>query len=413
MDSELLEKVIGKTASYRDEMISIQKKLTSMVALAPESGGVGEAEKASFLKQYLESMNGVKVEEIRAKDSRVPCGYRPNLIARLEGEKKDRAVWVMSHTDVVPAGESGLWKGDPFEAWEEDDLLYGRGVEDNQQGMVSSLFALKALVDLGVKPPYDVGLVLVADEEVGSKYGIDYLLERHPDLFREEDLIIIPDAGNEDGTMIEVAEKSIVWLKFKTKGMQCHASTPQKGVNAFKAASHLVVKLSSLYDVYNARNEIFNPPISTFEPTKKEANVPNVNTCPGEDVFYLDSRILPEYDIDEVRHKISKLAHEVEEEFGVTIQIEPVQLEVATEPTPDEAPVVKALQCAIKELRGREAKPMGIGGGTVASFFRRRGFKAAVWSTMEESAHQPNEYCKISNMIEDSKVFAHVFLQGY
>jgi len=86
-------------------------------------------------------------------------------------------------------------------------------------------------------------------------------------------------------------------------------------------------------------------------------------------------------------------------------------MEVATDPTPDDAPVVKALQKAIKELRDKEAQPMGIGGGTVASYFRRRGYQAAVWGTMDESAHQPNEYCKISNMVEDAKVFAHVFLQ--
>jgi succinyl-diaminopimelate desuccinylase len=211
--------------------------------------------------------------------------------------------------------------------------------------------------------------------------------------------------------MIEVAEKSIVWLKFTTKGMQCHASAPEKGVNAFRAASHLIVKLSSLHDTFDAKNKIFDPPISTFEPTKKDSNVPNINTIPGEDVFYLDSRILPGYDVEEVMNKIKNIVGEVENQFGVKIQVEPVQMDLATEPTPDDAPVVKALQRAIVELRGKEAKPMGIGGGTVAAYFRRRGYQAAVWSTMDESAHQPNEYCKIINMIEDSKVFVHVFLQ--
>ena len=47
----------------------------------------------------------------------------------------------------------------------------------------------------------------------------------------------MPDAGNENGTMIEVAEKSILWLKFKILGKQTHGSMPEKGINAFKAAS--------------------------------------------------------------------------------------------------------------------------------------------------------------------------------
>jgi len=411
MDSRALQQIIKKAVSYRSEMVNFQKKLTSIVALAPENGGEGELEKAVFLMNYLRNIEGIEVEEIRAEDPRVSCGYRPNIIARLRGSKKGRTTWIMSHTDVVPAGELHLWRGDPFHAWVEGNLLYGRGVEDNQQGLVSSIFAVRALVELSITPPCDIGLVLVADEETGSKYGIDHLLEHRSDLFHEDDLIVIPDAGNEDGIMIEVAEKSILWLKITTKGVQCHASAPEKGVNAFVAASNLVVKLSTLYDLYNSSDDIFDPPISTFEPTKKEVNVPNINTIPGEDAFYLDCRILPEYDVEDVIARIRGMAGEIEEEFGVKVQLEPVQLEKATQPTPDDAPVVKALQRAILELRGKEAKPMGIGGGTVAAYFRRRGYKAAVWSTMDETCHQPNEYCKISNMIEDTKVFAHVFLQ--
>jgi succinyl-diaminopimelate desuccinylase len=412
MDQRILKKTIEKISSYRNDMINLQRKLTSLVALAPENGGIGEIEKADFLKSYLENIPGVKVEEIRAPDKRVPCGYRPNLIAKCGGMKQGRTVWVMTHMDVVPPGDLSHWRGDPFDVWVEDNFIYGRGVEDNQQGIVSSVFALRALIELGVKPPYDVGLVLVSDEETGSKLGIDFLLAERPELFTQEDYIIIPDAGNEDGTMIEVAEKSIVWLKFTTKGRQCHASTPERGVNAFTAASHLVVKLASLYEAFGARNPLFDPLISTFEPTKKEANVPNVNTIPGEDVFYLDARVLPEYDVNQVLEKVAQYGKEIEEKFDVRVEIEPVQLEAATKPTPPDAPVVKAIQRAIFDLRAKEAKPKGIGGGTVAAYFRRRDYHAAVWSTMDELAHQPNEYCKISNIIEDSKVFAHVFLQG-
>jgi succinyl-diaminopimelate desuccinylase len=389
----------------------VQKKLTELVALSPENGGEGEVAKAAFLKEYLENIPGVEVEEIRAPDERVPCGYRPNLVARLPGTGQGRTTWVMSHTDVVPAGEPSLWRGDPFSAWVEDNFLYGRGVEDNQQGLVSSLFALRTLAELAITPPYDAGLVLVADEETGSKYGIDYVLDEKEDMFGKDDLIIIPDAGNEDGTMIEVAEKSIVWLKITTKGRQCHASTPERGVNAFRAASHLIVGLTALSDIYHGKNSLFDPPISTFEPTRKDANVPNINTIPGEDVFFFDMRILPEYEPDDVIEKVRSMADDIQKEFGVKISIETVQYDAATAPTPSDAAVVKALQNAIVGMRAKEGTPMGIGGGTVAAFFRRRGYHAAVWSTMDEVAHQPNEYCKISNMVEDAKVFAHVFLQ--
>jgi len=59
-------------------------------------------------------------------------------------------------------------------------------------------------------------------------------------------------------------------------------------------------------------------------------------------------------------------------------------------------------------MRGIDAKPIGICGGTVGLYFRRKGIHTVVWSTNEDMAHQPNEYCKIDNMINDAKIFAYV-----
>ena len=84
---------------------------------------------------------------------------------------------------------------------------------------------------------------------------------------------MVPDAGNKHGTLIEVAEKGILWLKFKTVGKQAHASTPNKGTNSFKAACFLVTELENLYKIFKAQDSLFEPPVSTFEPTKKEPNV--------------------------------------------------------------------------------------------------------------------------------------------
>jgi succinyl-diaminopimelate desuccinylase len=73
--------------------------------------------------------------------------------------------------------------------------------------------------------------------------------------------------------------------------------------------------------------------------------------------------------------------------------------------------VVLALQQAIKAVYGREARPQGIGGATVAAFFRKEGLPAAVWMTSSETAHQPNESCPLSSLIKDALVFAHLFCQ--
>jgi succinyl-diaminopimelate desuccinylase len=212
--------------------------------------------------------------------------------------------------------------------------------------------------------------------------------------------------------MIEVAEKSLLWLKFKTLGKQAHGSTPEKGVNSFKAASFFIAALNDLYKLYPAKDKLFDPPISTFEPTKKEANVPNVNTIPGEDVFYMDSRILPQFEVREVEKTIQKIAAGIEKKFKVKIHTEVQQAAPAAPPTSPQATVVQSLKKAIKAVYHKEAKAMGIGGGTVAAVFRRAGFPAACWSKLDETAHQPNEYCIIDNMVGDAKVYGHIFLQG-
>jgi len=109
--------------------------------------------------------------------------------------------------------------------------------------------------------------------------------------------------------------------------------------------------------------------------------------------------------------RIRKIANEVEREFGVKISIEIAQGEQAAPATPPDAPVVKALERAIADVYQVKAKPMGIGGGTVAAYFRREGFNTAVWAKLDELAHQPNEYCIIGNLLGDAKVFAHILTQ--
>jgi len=404
------ERIFQRIHDFRNEMIDLQVKLCSCPAVSPESGGDGEAEKAKILISFLDSCGFDKTDVVKAPDLDTSAGYRPNILARYKGRDSSKTIWIITHMDVVPPGELALWNGNPYKAWVEDGKIYGRGVEDNQQDMVASLFSVKAFQEEGIKPNFDIGIALLADEETGQQKGIDYVLKQvNP--FRKQDLIIVPDVGNREGTMIEVAEKSVLWLTFKTLGIQAHGSTPEQGKNSFRAASHFIVELNRLYEIFDFRDPLFDPPISTFEPTKKEANVPNINTIPGEDVFHMDCRVLAEYSLDEVESAILEMAEKIEKLFGVKISMEEAMRESAAPPTPDDAPVVQALQDAVQAVYGIKAEPAGIGGGTIASSFRQEEYLAACWSRTDETAHKPNEYCIIDNMVGDSKVFAHLFLQ--
>jgi succinyl-diaminopimelate desuccinylase len=359
----------------------------------------------------MKKMGLKQIMDIPAKDKSVPCGYRPNMVVTL-GPPKGNRVWILGHLDVVPAGDRKNWKTDPFKVVQKGNKLFGRGTEDNHQGFVSGLLALRAFIETGTPLPRPVGLVLVSDEETGSNFGLKHILKVKKSLFKKDDLFIVPDAGEPDARMVEIAEKSILWLKISVHGRQCHASTPEKGINAFRAGSALAVKLNKLHRLFPSRKRVFDPPISTFEPTKKDANVPNVNTIPGEDVFYVDCRVLPHYKLNDVLKRAREMATAIEKKYKVKVKIEPEYKEQAAPPTPETAPVVKALMAAIPKVYRVKPVPMGIGGGTVAAIFRNAGFPAAVWSKIEDLAHQPNEFSTIDNTLGDAKVFAHVFLYG-
>jgi len=411
VDKEVFEHVSARIDTYENDMIALQRELTARPAIAPESGGNGEGEKARFLMEYCKSKGFVSLERIDAPDSNASEGTRPNIIATLSGATDNQSVWILTHMDVVPPGERGLWNQDPYKLTVEGRKLIGRGTEDNQQDLISSIFAAQALYDEGITPERTIHLGFVADEETGSEKGLSFLLETRDNLFRSDDIIVVPDFGDEQGGMIEVAEKSILWMRVVTKGRQCHASTPDEGTNAFTAASHLVVALDGLATVYGDDNPLFHPSRSTFEATKKEANVPNINTIPGEDVFYFDCRVLPHYDLDRIITTIRDISSGIEERFGVTIETEVIQAVPAPLPTADDAPVVHALAEAVRDVYGIDAAPVGIGGGTVAAHLRKKGYPVAVWSRLAKTAHQPNEYCLIDNMVGNAKVYAHLFLQ--
>jgi succinyl-diaminopimelate desuccinylase len=411
IDADKFQRVSQRIDSYRAQMIELQIALTAIPAVGPENGGDGELLKANFLKQLLMEMGFKNFRHYDAKDNRVSSGIRPNFITTIEGSNKSRFIWLITHLDIVPPGELKLWHHDPYNAYVKDGHIFGRGVEDNQQDMVASIFAVKAFMDEGLTTANSINLVFVSDEETSSNMGLFYMIDSTEKLFGHDDLIIVPDSGNPQGTLIEVAEKSILWLCFKTKGKQCHGSNPQLGNNAFVAASHLVIKLGKLKKLFHKADPLFDPPESTFEPTKKEANVGNINTIPGEDIFCMDCRVLPEYDLQDVVLAIQKIVRSIEKKFKVAIEILTAQYVQSAKPTSPNAPVIKALTEAIQSVYNIKAFAGGVGAGTVASYIRKKNYPVAVWSKTNQTAHQPDENCPIDNILGNAKVFAHLFLQ--
>lgn len=400
MDIKSIADIIG---GYEKEMIATMGKMVAIKSISPLSGGEGESKRAAFLQGELNKY-GVHSERFDYKDE--SNAIRSNIIAKI-GDA-DRTIWIVSHIDTVSEGERSLWETDPFVTAVKEGRIYGRGTCDNGQEVIASLFAARALKESKIGLRYNLGIAFVADEEIGSRYGIQMLLKEK--IFSKDDLYIVPDYGNEEGDVIEIAEKGMLWAKITVVGKQAHASTPANGVNAFRYLSRLMLAIDeALHKKYSASSEIFDPKTSTFEMTKHEKNVDSINIIPGSETAYIDCRVLPQYSLDDVLSEMEQVA--ARKEFSeVGIKIEAFLREDAAPESSRDDEVVKLLTSTLHRLRGTSPKAIGIGGGTCAAFFRKKGFPVAVWSTVDEVAHQPNEFCRIKNLVDDAKVLANLVI---
>ncbi|MBR3880999.1 MAG: M20 family metallo-hydrolase [Mailhella sp.] len=408
MSLEQKQKVLAALADGSERAFQLQSSLTALRGLGPANFGDGEQAKADYLESWLRAFGIDDIEHVDAPDSRVPSGKRPNIIVRIPG-KSEKTLWILGHMDVVPAGDENLWNTDPWTVTRDEndpDLIYGRGVEDNQQAIVCGCMVAAALKEQGVTPDLSLGLIFVSDEETGNAYGIQHLFAERPDFVKEGDLVMVPDSGSEDGRFIEVAEKGILWLQVTVQGRQCHASKPDDGRNALVAAAAMILGVGDVEKHFDARNDIFSPNRSTFTPTKHEANVPNVNTMPGREVFCIDCRVLPCYTLDEVLTAFRALGAKIAGEYGVSVDVDIVMSEPAAAPTPEDSAVVVSLKKAVKEVLGVECWCGGVGGSTVAVSFRERGISAAVWAHIFENCHTPNEAARLSFAVGDAQVYA-------
>ncbi len=399
------DRISDEIDSSKTEMVKTLSKVISIKSVSAKSGGTGETDRANFLESVLKNW-GIKTKRYTYKDD--TSTDRPSIVARI-GES-ERTIWIVAHIDTVSEGDLSAWKTDPYKAAIVGDKVYGRGTNDDGQAIISGMYALRALKESKAILRYNYGLVLVANEEEGSTYGMQKLMKEG--IFAKQDMFVVPDWGRTDGSYAEIGEKGVLWVKITIEGEQTHASTPQNGKNAFRYMIHLLDQVDRLlHKKYAKRNKLFNSDRSTFEMTKHEKNVDSVNILPGKDVAYIDCRVLPGYRFDDVVRDIKSVASR--KEFRpVKITIETPQRQGPAPITKKDSEIIKLLARSLKDLRGIDLKFEGIGGSTIAAYPRMAGMQAIVWLTADEDklAHVPNEYAKISDMVNDAKALAYLFV---
>ncbi len=131
--------------------------------------------------------------EVGAQDARLleyPDAH-PAVFASVSGPEGAPTVLLYAHHDVQPPGPSEEWEMEPFEAFERDGRLYGRGASDDKSGIIMHLGTLLAF---GGKPPVNIKVFVEGEEEIGSAH-LSGFLDTYAELLRA-DAIVIADSGN-------------------------------------------------------------------------------------------------------------------------------------------------------------------------------------------------------------------------
>lgn len=322
-----------------------------------------ERECIDWVRGLLEEL-GCEVRIVAAEPE------RPNLIARLQGEGSAPPLLLQGHVDVVAA--RGHWQHEPFAGELHDGFLWGRGALDMKGGVAMMLAAFMRAKAAGRRPPGDVILCLLADEEAGSDLGADFLVREHPELFDGVRYAIGEFGGftmslaGRSFYPIMVAEKQVCWTRATFHGPAGHGSVPISGgamgrlakllhrldrrrlpvhvpsvtrsmVEAIAAESPaaLAVPLrgllapaltNRLIDLFGERGRLFDPLLhNTASPTVVRGGE-KINVIPDEVSVDLDCRLLPGFGPQELFAELRDLA-------GVEMELEVLRHDpVAAEP---------------------------------------------------------------------------------
>jgi acetylornithine deacetylase/succinyl-diaminopimelate desuccinylase-like protein len=197
---------------------------------------------ADFLASVLKQ-NGIEAEVFPTDDPTRACVY-----ARLKGTGKKKGIVLLNHIDVVPA-EAKDWEHPPFKGEIHDGELWGRGALDMKDMGIAELEAMLMLKREGVKLDRDIIFLGTPDEEVGGAHGAQWVKEHRPDVVKDAEFLLNEGFGIEVDKSnkplywgVDVAEKSVLWLKVTAKGDAGHASMPRRD----SAPNRLVEGLSRL-----------------------------------------------------------------------------------------------------------------------------------------------------------------------
>ena len=343
---------------------------------------------------------------------------RASVVARIEGADRSRpALLVHGHLDVVPADPSE-WSVHPFGGEEKDGFLWGRGAVDMKDMDAMTLALVREWARTGTRPPRDVVVAFVADEEAGGTKGARWLVDHHPEEF-EGCTEAVSEVGGFSVTIrddlrlypIQTAEKGMAWLRLVARGRPGHGSMHHDDnavtrlaeavarigryefpVVLTRTVRQFLTELSEVLevdlDLDTADREVLTALVgrlgglsvmigatlsNTVNPTMLDAGYKS-NVIPGTASAVVDGRFLPGQE--------EEFEKQIDELLGSGVAREWVHRDQAVE-TDFDGPLVDAMAAALKaEDEHARPLPYTMSGGTDAKSFETLGMRCFGFSPL-------------------------------
>jgi acetylornithine deacetylase/succinyl-diaminopimelate desuccinylase-like protein len=208
-------------APEEDEALELFRSLLRLETVNPPGN---ELPAARMLETYLKR-SGFEPVVLESAPG------RGNVVTRLKGDGSKPPILLTAHLDVV-AVEPDKWTHPPFGAEIHDGYVWARGAVDMKHMAAMSAVVLKLLKREGLKLKRDVIFAGVADEESGSRYGAEWLVDTHPELVRAEYALgeiggWSMHIGKVTYYPIQIAQKGTVWGRLRAHGHAGHGSIPR------------------------------------------------------------------------------------------------------------------------------------------------------------------------------------------
>lgn len=229
-------------AAPEDEVVGICRDLIKIdTSNYGDLSGPGERVAAEYVAALLDEV-GIDTEILESAPKRT------SVVTRFEGKDRSKpALVVHGHLDVVPAQKDD-WSVDPFGAEVKDGLVWGRGAVDMKDMDAMILATMRHMKRTGQQPERDLIFAFFADEEAGSSYGSQWVVENRPDLFEGATEAISEvggysaEIGGQRAYLLQTAEKGISWLRLKAHGLAGHGSQ----INSDNAVTRLAGAVSRI-----------------------------------------------------------------------------------------------------------------------------------------------------------------------